>query len=170
MEPDPRLSAIDDLLLANERHADQFAPLGGISTMLGVAVLTCMDARVDPASIFGLEAGDAHVVRNAGGRASADALRSLAISNNMAGTREIVIVHHTDCAMSSDDEVLRRRIQEISGADASSLDLLTIKDLERSVREDVARVLGSPFTPDDVRVWGFIYDVASGRVRQVFPG
>ncbi len=170
MDPDSRLSAVDDLLLASERHASTHVPGGGISTLLGVCILTCMDARIDPARIFGLEPGDAHVLRNAGGRASRDAIRSLAVSNNMAGTREIVVMHHTDCALLADDEVLRRKIAEISGADPSSLDLLSIKDLERSVREDVARILGSAFTPDDVRVWGLIYDVATGRVRQVFPG
>lgn len=169
MDTDPRLSAVDELLLANEQWVSGFVEVGG-GPMLGLAILTCMDAQIDPSRIFGLEPGDAHVVRNAGGRASNDALRSLAISNNMAATREIMVLHHTGCAMLADDEVLRRRIQEISGADASSLDLMSIKDLERSVREDVARVLGSPFTPDDVRVWGFIYDVATGRVRQVFPG
>lgn len=170
MDVEPRTSPVDDLIRASDRYAAGHVPGGGISTMLGVAVLTCMDARVDPARIFGLEPGDAHVVRNAGGRASRDALRSLAISNNMAGTREIVVLHHTDCALLTDDEVLRSRIEEISGADAASLDLMTIKDLERSVREDVARILGSAFTPDDVRVWGFVFDVDSGRVRQVFPG
>lgn len=170
MEPESRITAIDDLLIANDDWSKTFTPGGGIGTMLGLTVLTCMDARIDPARMFGFELGDAHVLRNAGGRASMDALRSLAISNNIAGTREIVVVHHTDCALLADDEVVRRRIAEISGADPSSLDLMAIKDLERSVREDVARILGSPFTPDDVRVWGFIYDVATGRVRQVFPG
>jgi carbonic anhydrase len=170
MDQESRLSSVDDLLLASERHAAAHIVGGGIETLLGVAILTCMDARIDPVSIFGLEPGDAHVLRNAGGRASADALRSFAVSNNMGGTREIVVMHHTDCALLAEDEVLRRRISDISGADASSLDLLSIKDLDRSVREDVARVLGSAFTPDDVRVWGLIYDVATGRVRQVFPG
>lgn len=158
------------MLLANERWATHFIPGGSIGTMLDVVVLTCMDARLDPYRMFGFELGDAHILRNAGGRASNDALRSLAVSNNIAGTREIVVVHHTDCALLADDEVVRRRIADVSGADPSSLDLLAIKELERSVREDVARILGSPFTPEDVRVWGFIYDVASGRVRQVFPG
>ncbi len=170
MEIDPQPSPLDDMLRANERHAADHLPVGGRSTLLGVVILTCMDARIDPCRIFGLEVGDAEVTRNAGGRASDDALRSLAVSNNMAGTREIVVLHHTDCSMVTDDEVLRRRINEVSGADASSLDLMTMKDEDRGIREDVARVLGSPFTPDDVRVWGLVYDVDSGRVRQVFPG
>ncbi len=170
LEPEPQLSPVDDLLRNAERHAAEHLPVGGLTTMLGVAVLTCMDARVDPAAIFGLEIGDAHVVRNAGGRASDDALRSLAVSNNVAGTREIIVLHHTDCAMLADDEVMRRRINEVSGADPSSLDLMTMKDPDSGIREDVARVLGSAFTPDDVRVWGFIYDVDTGSVRQVFPG
>lgn len=170
LDPDAQLSPIDDLLRANEQHVAEYEQPGGQTTLLGVVILTCMDARVDPARIFGLATGDAHVVRNAGGRASDDALRSLAISNNVAGTREIVVLHHTDCLMQTDDEVMRRRIDEVSGADAASLDLMAIRDPERGIREDVARVLGSPFTPDDVRVWGFVYDVDTGRVRQVFPG
>ena len=133
-----------------------------------VAVLTCMDARIDPARVLGLEEGDAHVIRNAGGRASDDAIRSLVISEQLLGTNTVVVIHHTDCGMltfSNDD--LRSKIKQELKADADHIDFLPFKDLEQSVRDDVATLKASPLIPKNVDISGYIYDVKSGRLLPV---
>lgn len=133
-----------------------------------LAILTCMDARVDPLRAFGLRLGDAHMIRNAGGRASDDALRSLIISANLLQVRSVAVVHHTDCGMQTfTDEALRTRLAEELGVDASGLRFLPFSDLEESVREDVRRIRSSPFLPPDLVVGGFVYDVRSGLLREV---
>ena len=133
-----------------------------------VAVLTCMDARLDPARFLGLEEGDAHVIRNAGGRASEDALRSLTISEQLLGTNEVVVIHHTDCGMLTfSNEDLRKKLKQELNADAEHVDFLPFKDLEQSVRDDVATIKNSPFIPKNIEVSGFIYDVRSGRLLPV---
>ena len=133
-----------------------------------VAVLTCMDARLDPARFLGLEEGDAHVIRNAGGRASEDALRSLTISEQLLGTNEVVVIHHTDCGMLTfSNEDLRKKLKQELNADAEHIDFLPFKDLEQSVRDDVATIKNSPFIPKNIEVSGFIYDVRSGRLGPV---
>ncbi len=133
-----------------------------------VAVLTCMDARLDPYRFLGLEVGDAHVIRNAGGRADQDALRSLIISQQQLGTNEVVVIHHTDCGMSSfTNDELRAQLGERFGTSADDIDFLPFGDLARSVREDVATIRNSPFIPDDVAVTGFVYDVKTGRIEPV---
>ncbi len=132
-----------------------------------VAVLVCMDARIDPARALGLEEGDAHVIRNAGGRA-ADALRSLVISEQLLGTTEIVIIHHTDCGMLTfSNEDLRKKVKQDLHADADHIDFLPFKDLEQSVRDDVAFLRGSTFIPQSIGISGFIYDVKSGKLHPV---
>ena len=119
-----------------------------------LVVITCMDARVDPAQALGLAAGDA--------------LRSLVISQQLLGTREVLVVHHTDCGMLTfTNDQLRDRLREHLGADASGVDFLPFADLEQSVRDDVATIRASPLVPDDVAVRGFVYDVRSGRLREV---
>ena len=161
------MSVIQEFLKANERYAASFKK-GGLPMPPArkVAVLACMDARLDPARVLGLEEGDAHVVRNAGGRA-ADAIRSLVISQQLLGTREIVVVHHTDCGMLTfSDDDLRQSIESDTGirppwaAEAFS-------DLDEDVRQSIRRIASSPFIPhrDDVR--GFIYDVGTGHLREV---
>ena len=133
-----------------------------------VAVLTCMDARLDPARFLGLEEGDAHVIRNAGGRASEDAIRSLTISEQLLGTNTVVVIHHTDCGMVTfSNEDLREKLRQQLNADAEHIDFLPFKDLEQSVRDDVATLKNSPFIPDNIEVSGFIYDVSSGRLLPV---
>ena len=135
---------------------------------LKLAVLTCMDARIDPEALLGLRPGDAHVIRNAGGRASDDAIRSLIISSRLLGTREFAVVHHTDCGMltfSNDD--LRGKLEAETGADASGIDFLPFGDLQQSVRDDVAAIKASPFIDEDIPVRGFVYDVKTGRLTEV---
>ncbi|KAL4804764.1 carbonic anhydrase [Aspergillus unguis] len=131
-----------------------------------VAVVACMDARLDTAKALGLEEGDAHVIRNAGGRVS-DALRSIIISQQLLGTREIVIVHHTDCGMLTfSDEVLRKKVKEELDQNVDHIAFLPFGDLEQSVRDDVKLVKESPLVLD-VPVTGYIYEVESGRIVKV---
>ena len=133
-----------------------------------VAVLTCMDARLLPSRFLGLEEGDAHVIRNAGGRASDDAIRSLAISQQLLGTNEVVVIHHTDCGMLTfSNEDLRKKLKQELNADAEHIDFLPFKDLEQSVREDVATIKNSPLLLKNIEVSGFIYDVKSGKLLPV---
>ena len=133
-----------------------------------VAVLTCMDARLLPARFLGLEIGDAHVIRNAGGRASDDAIRSLAISQQLLGTNEVVVIHHTDCGMLTfGNEDLRKKLKQQLNADAEHIDFLPFKDLEQSVRDDVATIKNSPLLLKNIEVSGFIYDVKSGKLLPV---
>jgi carbonic anhydrase len=131
-------------------------------------VLTCMDARLHPARFLGLEEGDAHVIRNAGGRASDDAIRSLVISEQLLGTNTIVVIHHTDCGMltfSNND--LRTKIKQELHANADNIDFLPFGNLEQSVRDDVATLKASPLIPDNIEISGFIYDVESGKLIAV---
>jgi len=133
-----------------------------------VAVLTCMDARLLPSRFLGLEEGDAHVIRNAGGRASDDAIRSLAISQQLLGTNEVVVIHHTDCGMLTfSNEDLRKKLKQQLDADAEGIDFLPFKDLEQSVRDDVATIKNSPLLLKNIEVSGFIYDVKSGKLLPV---
>ena len=163
------MSELPAILEANQRYAAGFAkgdlPMPPARRL---AVLTCMDARIDPAQALGLAEGDAHVVRNAGGRASDDALRSLVISQQLLGTREVLVVHHTDCGMLTfSNEQLRAKLAQDLGADAAAVDFLPFADLEGSVRQDVATIRASPLVPDDILVRGFVYDVRTGRLREV---
>jgi carbonic anhydrase len=154
------MTLVDEVLTANENYASGFSK-GDLPMPPGpkLAVVACMDARLDPAKALGLEEGDAHVIRNAGGRA-ADALRSLVISQQLLGTNEVLIIHHTDCGMLTfDNATLQGICQERLGADATDIDFLPFGNLEQSVRDDVALVRTSPLIPDEIPVRGFIYDV-----------
>lgn len=131
-----------------------------------VAVVVCMDARIDPNAVLGLSEGDAHVIRNAGGRAQ-DSLRSVIISQLLLGTREIVVVHHTDCGMLTfSDEQLKEIILRETGESVDNFSFLPFKDLEQSVRDDVKFFQESPLVMD-VPVTGYIYDVHKGTIREV---
>jgi carbonic anhydrase len=159
----------DALQAANEVYADGFSK-GDLPMPPGrrLAVVTCMDARLDPAKCLGLEIGDAHVIRNAGGLATDDAVRSLVISHWLLGTQEVVVVAHTDCGMltfSNDD--LRSKLRDEAGADASEVDFRPFPDLEESVRKSVQTIRESPLLPDSLEVSGWIYDVHSGRINEV---
>ncbi|MBX6332515.1 MAG: carbonic anhydrase, partial [Gemmatimonadaceae bacterium] len=135
-----------------------------------LAIVTCMDARIVPARAFGIAEGDAHVIRNAGGRAH-DAIRSLVISQRLLGTNEIAVVHHTDCGMLTfSNERLRAKVRDDLGADASDVDFLPFDDVEESVYEDVALLRASPLIPKDVPIRGFIFDVKTGRLSEVPVG
>ena len=163
------MSEVQEFQKANAAYASSFSK-GNLPMPPGrhVAVLTCMDARLDPARFLGLEEGDAHVIRNAGGRASEDALRSLTISEQLLGTNEVVVIHHTDCGMLTfSNEDLRNKLKQELNADAEHIDFLPFKDLEQSVRDDVVTIKNSPFIPKNIEVSGFIYDVRSGRLLPV---
>jgi len=163
------MSEVPAFLEANARYAEQF-DAGDLPAPPArkVAILTCMDARLDPAHFLGLRNGDAHIIRNAGGRADLSALRSLIISEQLLGTNEIVVIHHTDCGMLSfKNEDLHRILADRFGHDASDHDFMPFDDLEQSVRDDIAAIRASKFIPDDIAISGFIYEVETGRLRPV---
>jgi len=162
------MSATDQLLRNAERYAEAFEkgdlPLPPAKK---VAVLACMDARLIPSRILGLEEGDAHIIRNAGGVVTDDEIRSLAISQRLLGTEEIILIHHTDCGMLTfTDDEFKRSVQEDTGikpewaAEAFS-------DLDDDVRQSIARIKASPFIPRKDAVRGFVYEVETGRLREV---
>jgi carbonic anhydrase len=163
------MSVTDEFLAANASYADSFTKGAlPLPPARKTAVLVCMDARIDPAKALGLEEGDAHVIRNAGGRASDDALRSLVISYQLLGTREFVVIHHTDCGMVTfTNEQLQQKIKDELGADASDIDFLAFTDLAQSVRDDVTTIRTSPLVPEDIPVRGFVYDVTTGALSEV---
>jgi carbonic anhydrase len=163
------MSILDDVLAANGRYAAGFDK-GNLPMPPGrkLAVIACMDARLDPAKALGLSEGDAHVIRNAGGRASDDAIRSLIISEELLGTEAVYVVHHTECGMLTfSNEQLADRLRQRFGADPGDVDYLPFSDLDQSVRDDVATIRANPFIPDTVDVRGFVYDVHTGRLREV---
>ncbi len=163
------MSNFEQIVQANEEHARAFDRSHlPIPPARQLVILTCMDARIHPYEAFGVQAGDAHIIRNAGGRASDDAIRSIAISQRLLGTTEVIVIHHTDCGMLTfSNEDLAAKLQQDLGVDASGHDFLPFTDLEQSVRDDVETIRRSPLTPPDVRVHGAIYDVKSGRLEPV---
>lgn len=179
---------LKEVLSANEAYAENFGEKAKLALPPArrFAILTCMDARLDPAKYAGLSEGDAHVIRNAGGRASDDAIRSLVISYKLLGTREWFVIHHTDCGMALfTDEVIRgllasslktASIDETGWHDSaegpgstegSYIDWLAFKDETSSVVEDVQRIRNHPLVPRDIPIYGFVYDVRSGRLIAV---
>ncbi len=181
-------SVLPEILAANERYAAEFGDKANLPLPPGrrFAVLTCMDARLDPAKYAGLSEGDAHVIRNAGGRASDDAIRSLVISHKLLGTLEFFVVHHTDCGMLYFDDATMgdllassletaaltpegfRDVGKGPGSpEGKFVKWLTIANAETSVREDVARIAGHPLVEPTIPVRGFIYDVKTGRLNAV---
>ena len=132
-----------------------------------IAVVACMDARLNPYGLLGLEEGDAHVIRNAGGVITDDEIRSLAISQRLLGTEEIMLIHHTDCGMLTfEDDGFRRQLQDETEI-KPEWPAETFSDLDEDVRQSIARIKASPFIPRKDQIRGFVYDVHSGRLRQV---
>jgi carbonic anhydrase len=182
------VSVLEEVLSANEEYAASFGAKSelGLPPARGFAILTCMDARLDPAKYAGLSEGDAHVIRNAGGRASDDAIRSLVISYKLLGTQEWFVIHHTECGMEFFDV---ERMREILGhsletaelgsdgfrdvgsgpgsSEAEYIDWLTISDPQQAVAEDVARIRAHPLVPARIPIYGYLYDVKTGRLVEV---
>ena len=182
------MSVRDEVLEANEAYAADFGDKGGLALPPArrFAILTCMDARLDPARYAGLREGDAHVIRNAGGRASDDAIRSLVISYKLLGTAEWFVIHHTNCGMEFfTDEQMRDLLASSletaalgpdgfhdvgtgpGSAEARYIDWLTIDDNARTVVEDVARIRTHPLVPGAIPIYGYLYDVTTGRLVEV---
>ncbi len=182
------MSIRDEVLGANNEYANSFGSRADLALppARGFAILTCMDARLDPAKYAGLSEGDAHVIRNAGGRASDDAIRSLVISYKLLGTKEWFVIHHTNCGMEFfTDEIIRDLLASSletaelgadgfrdvgtgpGSAEARYIDWLTITDNAQSVVEDVSRIRAHSLVPGTIPIYGYIYDVATGRLVEV---
>jgi carbonic anhydrase len=161
------MTVTDDLLANNARYAESFSGPLPLPPAKQVAVLACMDARIDVYRVLGLAEGDAHVIRNAGGVVTDDEIRSLAISQRLLGTKEIVLIHHTDCGMLTfTDEDLLGAIERDTGV-RPTWSCESFTDLERDVRDSIQRILDSPFIPEKRSVRGFVFDVATGRLTEV---
>jgi carbonic anhydrase len=179
---------LSEVLESNRKYAASFGEKGklGLPPAQRFAILTCMDARLDPAKFAGLAEGDAHVIRNAGGRASDDAIRSLVISYKLLGTREFFVIHHTECGMEFfSNDVMRgllassletaeltpngfRDVGRGPGSKAGEyIEWLTIRDQKQAVIDDVERIRNHPLVPRSIPVYGFVYDVHSGKLNEV---
>lgn len=162
------MSSTDELLRNNEAYAESFdmADLP-LPPAKGVAVVACMDARLNVYGMLGIREGDAHIIRNAGGVVTDDEIRSLAISQRLLGTTEIILIHHTDCGMLTfTDDELKAQIQEDVGI-KPPFSMEAFADLEEDVRQSIARIKSSPFIPNKDSVRGFVYEVETGRLREV---
>ena len=162
------MSVTDEVLANNERYAADFHKGDlPIPPAKGLAVVACMDARLDVNRILGLEEGDAHVIRNAGGVVTDDEIRSLAISQRLLGTTEIILIHHTDCGMLTftDDEFRDKLAQETGVEPEWSAE--SFPDLDDDVRKSIARITESPFVANKDSVRGFVYEVETGKLREV---
>jgi carbonic anhydrase len=161
------MSVTDEYLANNARYAQSFTGPLPMPPSRGIAVVACMDARLNVYGMLGLGEGEAHVVRNAGGVITDDEIRSLAISQRLLGTREIVLIHHTDCGMLTfTDDAFKRSIQDETGIKpAWSAESFT--DLDEDVRQSVARIQASPFIPHKDAIRGFVFDVATGKLNEV---
>jgi carbonic anhydrase len=162
------MPTIDELVANAEKYAERFdrgdLPLPPAKR---IAVVACMDARLNPYGLLGLREGDAHVIRNAGGVVTDDEIRSLAISQRLLGTEEIMLIHHTDCGMLTfADDDFRRQVQDDTGIKPEWA-AETFVDLDEDVRQSIARIEASPFIPHKDQIRGFVYDVHTGRLREV---
>ncbi|HEU5470476.1 MAG TPA: carbonic anhydrase [Actinophytocola sp.] len=161
------MTVTDELLANNVRYAESFAGPLALPPARNLAVVACMDARINVYAVLGLREGDAHVIRNAGGVITEDEIRSLAISQRLLGTREIILIHHTDCGMLTfTDDGFKKSIQDELGVKpawaAEAFD-----DLETDVRQSIARIRNSPFVPHTDAIRGFILDIATGKLNEV---
>ena len=165
------MSSIDRVLANNSEYVESFGE-GGLhgAPARGLAIVACMDARLDVYRVLGLEEGDAHVIRNAGGVVSDDAIRSLVISQRFLGTREIMLIHHTDCGMMTfRDDAAKDEIEAETGL-RPSFALESFRDLEQDVSQSIARIQASPFIPSKDHVRGFIFDCETGALNEVTSG
>ncbi|HKW60497.1 MAG TPA: carbonic anhydrase [Candidatus Dormibacteraeota bacterium] len=162
------MSVTDELLRYNQSYAGSFKKGNlPLPPARHVAVLACMDARLDVHKILGLQEGDAHVIRNAGGAATDDAIRSLAISQRLLGTKEIILIHHTDCGMLTfHDDDIKRKIEDETGI-RPAFAFEAFSDLDEDVRQSIARIKASPFVPNKSSIRGFVYDVRTGKLEEV---
>jgi len=162
------MSATEEFLAANRRYAQNFDKGDkALPPARRVAVVACMDARIETGRLLGLEEGDAHVIRNAGGVVTDDVIRSLAISQRLLGTTEIVLIHHTDCGMLTfSDDAVKADIERETGL-RPPFALEAFSDLEEDVRQSIRRIEASPYIPSRDKVRGFVYDVRSGRLNEV---
>ena len=177
-----------ELLAANARYTEGFGDKGALAMppKRRFSILTCMDARLDPAQFAGLSEGDAHVIRNAGGRASDDAIRSLVISYKLLGTKEWFVIHHTDCGMEAFtgdiiSSLLKKSLKTATlddtgwhddapgpgSTEGAAIDWLTISDRTQSVKDDVMRIKQHPLVPPDMPVYGYLYDCKTGKLQEV---
>ncbi len=182
------MSVLNEVLAANKNYVDGFGEKGSLALppARSFAILTCMDARLDPAKYAGLVEGDAHVIRNAGGRASDDAIRSLVISYKLLGTKEWFVIHHTDCGMEFFSDVVMRDLLKksletaalgekgfydvgkgLGSSEADFIDWLTISDQQGAVIDDVRRIRNHPLVPKNIPIYGYIYDVKTGTLIEV---
>lgn len=163
------MSYFEQFMLANKAYVEDHGTIHlPNKPKTKVAIVTCMDSRLHVAQALGLALGDAHILRNAGGRITEDMIRSLTISQQQMGTREIVVLHHTDCgAQTFTNETFARHIHQELGVDVTGQDFLPFQDVEDSVREDIAILRNSSLIPDDVFINGAVYDVDTGRMSQV---
>lgn len=165
----PVRSVFDDLLEHNKAYAKRF-DLGHLQTppIKKLVILTCMDSRMDLEQLLGLSVGDAHMIRNAGGLATDDAIRSLILSTHLLGTRAIAVIQHTQCGlMSISDEEFQRRLSTETGRDASQLRFHAFRDIDQNIADQVLRIQENPFLPRQIQVRGYAYDVATGALREV---
>src|SRR4051795_2245799 len=161
------MSVTDEYLKNNEAYAAGFSGPLPLPPSKHIAVLACMDARLDVYRILGLDEGESHVIRNAGGVVTDDEIRSLAISQRLLGTREIVLIHHTDCGMLTfTDDAFKRSIQDETGI-TPPWSAEAFGDLDEDVRQSIARITASPFVPHTDQVRGFVFDVATGKLNEV---
>ena len=161
------MSVTDELLANNQRYADSFGGQLPLPPARNVAVVACMDARLNVYAILGLAEGEAHVIRNAGGVVTDDEIRSLTISQRLLGTREIILIHHTDCGMLTftDDEFKAGILKETGIKPEWAAE--AFDDLDTDVRQSIARIKASPFIPHTDQVRGFVFDVATGKLDEV---
>jgi carbonic anhydrase len=163
------MSVFDEMLAHNARYAETFG-LGHLQTppVRKLVILTCMDSRMDLEQLLGLQVGDAHMIRNAGGLATDDAIRSLLLSTHLLGTRAIAVIQHTECGLLSiTDEQMRFRLSSEMGRDASHLEFHSFTDLDRNVTAQVLRIREHPFLPKNIEVRGYIYEVKKGSLHEV---
>jgi carbonic anhydrase len=159
------------ILSDNAEYAKEFGDKGklGIVPVRKMAILTCMDSRIEPMRLAGLKTGDAHIIRNAGGRASEDAIRSLIVSNRLVGTKEWLVIHHTGCGIENmtNEKMAALANRANTASEGDFINWLTIGDRIESIRQDVKRLREHPLTPPDVTVSGFIYDIETGLLTEV---